>query len=421
MKQLALLWRNKTIRRKILVTLLILGFFRMLAAIPLPAIPINALRDLFQGNPIIQTVSLVSGGLIESASLLAIGLGPYISASYVFQLLSMIVPQIKELYEGGPQERQVLSMYTRLLTLPLAIIQSFVIYNLLTQANLIANLDQISVVAVIAMLTFGAYVTMWFGELISEYGVSNGSSIIISAGILVSIPGSLRATFDVIVNRQEIILIVGLLLLMLIISVVLYLAERRTPIQYARRVRASGSGGLQNYIPIKLNPAGVMPVIFAVSFVSFPQLIVQYLSTQTRFGGLQQWAVEALPVVTNQRFYDITLLVALIVFAFFSAFLVFKPADVAKNLSKQSAFIPGVRPGFSTEQFLRRVLMQCLIIGAVLLAVLAILPTTVTQTLKLPNLVISGTGILIISSVMLELVRQIRSLQIVEVSHKRYY
>lgn len=404
----------KDIRTKLLFTLLLFLVFRFMAAVPLPGIPLSALKDLFSSNSTLQVMGMVSGGVLASASLISVGLGPYINASYVFQLLSAVVPKIKELYEGGPAEKRMLSMYTRLLSIPFAIMQAFGVYVLLRQANIIGNLSGLELGSLVVLLTFGAVFTMWLGELITESGIGQGSSLIITAGILVSIPANLALVFGSLVEWSNKLIVIGILAILLVLSLVLSLAEYRVRIQYAKRVRASGAGGIENYIPLRLNQSGVMPVIFAIAVVSFPSLVFGLLANQSRWLELQSFATRAMEFVNDPTVYAVTLLVALIFFTFFSAFMVFRPKEVSENLAKSSVFIPGVRPGLSTETYLRKLLINLTVMGAFILAILTVLPTAVVNWMSLPNLVVSGTGILIITSVIIDTVAKIEAIYLTE-------
>jgi preprotein translocase subunit SecY len=268
------IFRTKEIRKKIIFSIIIVVIYRALSAIPVAGIPAEAIVQLFEGTGFGDILSTVSGGVLETASIVAIGLTPYINASIIFQLLGTVIPRLEELGKEGAEGRRKISMYTRLASVPLAILQSFVIYSTLRGFGLIETLGTLELITMSATLTAGAVVMMWFGELLSEDGLGGGSSYLIMLGILSGIPGTLRSNFVTMDSFQRVVFII--FSLVLIVSVIIVTqAERQIKIQYSRRVRTGGA--LESYLPIKLTQSGVMPVIFAMSFLSFPQLIGKFL------------------------------------------------------------------------------------------------------------------------------------------------
>jgi len=362
-------------------------------------------------------MSLVSGGVLENATLVAIGLGPYINASVIFQLLGSVIPKIEELTKEGAQGRRVINMYTRLLTVPLAILQSFVIYSVLQRYGIMAKLEPMDLVNMVATMTAGAVLMMWMGELVTEKGFGGGSSLLIFAGILAGIPGSLQTNISDMGPSDVATLVISSLI---IIAVVIFVtqAERQVPIQFARRVRAVGPT-VESSIPIKLNQAGVMPVIFAMSLLSFPQLIAQFLTGGNIPQAVQDVSGWVVTQLTNQVTYNIILFVAIVGFSFFYTFVVFNPNHVAENLQKQAAFIPGVRPGKQTVKYLTASAGRLAIVGSLFLASVAILPELATESGILSRSIISGTGLLIMVGVILDVRRQISSM-IVTRSYESY-
>lgn len=437
-------FKNKDIVRKISFTLIILAIFRLVAVIPIPGIPQNALQDLLTGNNFVQVIGLLSGGILQSIGILTIGLGPYINASYIFQLLSVAIPQIKELYQGGPVERKMLTMYTRLLSIPLAIIQSVVIYTILQRLGLLGTAaTQLQVAAIIVMLTFGAAFAMWLGELITEFGMGGGTSVIILAGILVSVPAQLMRDFETIGVKfgtmklwdtvpmlsidgtaqaiNKFLLLLGLILGSIILALIVALSVRKIKLIYARRVRPTGIGGYANYIPLSINTAGVMPVIFAISILDLPRIVFQYLATQVQNPGFVTFANNVVNFLSNQLYYDGLLMLITIFFAFFSAYIVFKPEEVAENINKQGAFIEGVRPGKATQRFLNKALLTTTLFGALLLAVIVAGPNILVQQFGLPQQVITGTGAMIMASVVMDMTRQVQAMRAMDQKDKNYY
>ena len=436
--------KNKDIVRKVAFTLIIVAIFRFVAVIPIPGIPQNALKDLLTGNNFVQVIGLLSGGMLQSIGILTIGLGPYINASYIFQLLSVVIPQVKELYQGGPVERKMLTMYTRLLSIPLAIIQSVVIYTILSRLNLLgAAPSQIQVASIVTLLTFGSVFAMWLGELITEFGLGGGTSIIILAGILVNVPIQLARDIETVGVKfgsmkianvipmftiegtaqaiQKFVLLLALILGSLVLAIIISLAVRKIKLIYARRVRPTGIGGFANYIPLSINTAGVMPVIFAISILDLPRIVFQYLGTQITNSTFQSVSTAVVSFLSNKLYYDGLLMIITMFFAFVSAYIVFRPEEVAENINKQGAFIEGVRPGKETQAYLNKALWSTTLFGAVLLGVIVALPNVLVQQFGLPQQVISGTGSMIMGGVIMDLMRQIQSMRLMDQQNKNYF
>ncbi len=379
-----------------------------MAAVPVPGLPLDSIKRFFGNSSIGEVITMFSGGVLENATLIAIGLNPYINASVIFQLLGSVIPKIEELQKEGAQGRKIINLYTRLLTVPLAVLQSFVIYSLLRQYGVMGQLSTIDLIAMITSLTAGSVIMMWFGELISENGVGGGSSFLIFAGILAGIPGSLKNNLGSMAGRETAIFAISSIVIIFLVVFVTE-AERRIPIQYARRVRTVGAAA-ESHIPIKLNQAGVMPVIFALSLLSFPQLIAKFLSGDKIPQFLKVASTAVVNFLGNTTKYNILLFVVIILFSFFYTFVVFNPANVAENLQKQAAFIPGVRPGKQTEKYLYASAARLAILGSLFLAAIAVLPSLGKTAGILSTTVVSGTGLLIVVSTVLEMKRQIESM-----------
>lgn len=404
------IFRTKEIRNKILFSLLILVVYRVLSAIPVSGIPAEALIQLFEGTQLGDVLSTVSGGVLESASLVAIGLTPYINASIIFQLLGTVIPKLEELRKEGPEGRRKISMYTRIATVPLAILQSFVIYSTLRGFGLIDTLSTLELVGMSAALTGGSMVMMWFSELISEQGVGGGSSYLIMLGILSGIPGTVRTNFVTMDNFQKIVFFATALIL-IVVTIIITQAERRVPIQYSRRVRAGGA--MDSYIPIKLTQSGVMPVIFAMSLLSFPQLIAKFLVSKNYSEGVTYWANKVIEWLGNTYIYEAISFVFIIAFALFYLTVVFNTDDLSENLQKQGAFIQGVRPGNNTSDYLRKTALRLNVVGAIFLALVSVLPSFMIHFGLMTASVITGTGLLIVIGVVLDMKRQTESMMVV--------
>ena len=307
-------------------------------------------------------------------------------------------------------------MYTRLATVPLAILQSFVIYSTLRGFGLVGTLSPMELAVMAATLTAGAVIMMWMGELISEDGIGGGTSYLIMLGILSGIPGTIRTNFLTMDPLQKTFFI-GISVLLIVATIVITQTERRVPIQYSRRVRAGGA--MESYIPIKLTQSGVMPVIFAMSLFSFPQLIGKFLVSKDYSEDITIWGNKILDLMNNQYFYNISVFVLIVVFSFFYLTVVFNTDELAENLQKQGAFIQGIRPGNETSEYLRKVSFRLAAVGALFLALVSILPNIFINTGFITATVISGTGLLIVVGVVLDMKRQIESMMIVR-SYDKY-
>ena len=443
--------QTKEVKKKILITLGLIVVYRVLAAVPLPGIDIGIYNEVFGDNPINNLFTLVTGGRLDNPSVVAIGLGAYINASIILQLLTSVIPKLEELSKEGERGRRVINMYTRILAVPLNIIQAFVIYTVLQStarsipqlAGLVANITTLDVVTMIAALTAGSMVLMWIGELITEYGMGNGISIIITIGILSVLPGLIVRDFNFIQGDINLLLngninalfsgsfllvLVTLIALGLLIYGITYITEanRKIVIQYASRVRATQSGQ-KSYLPLKINQAGVMPVIFASALLTFPQIIAQFLTSAAAQGSFL-WKVG--DKITNSFLsrsfsggsttdfvlYQATFLIIIVFFTFFYTFVTYKPNETADNLKKGGGFIPGIRPGKETENYIKGVLIRLTFWGAIFLGTVAIIPSLIRLVPEGANLAIftgiGGTSLLIIVGVIIDTIRQIKSVAV---------
>ncbi len=410
------IFKTKEIRDKIIFSLLIIVIYRVLSAIPVSGIPAEAIKELFAGTGFGEILSTVSGGVLETASIVAIGLTPYINASIIFQLLGTVIPKLEELGKEGAEGRRKISMYTRLLTVPLAILQSFVIYSTLRGFGLIETLGTLELITMSATLTAGAVVMMWFGELLSEEGMGGGSSYLIMLGILSGIPGTLSSNLVTMDSFQKTVFIIFSLALIIAVIIITQ-AERQIKIQYSRRVRTGGA--LESYLPIKLTQSGVMPVIFAMSFLSFPQLIGKFIISREFNSSITSITERILELLENPYFFNGLSFVLIVAFSFFYLTVVFKTDDLAENLQKQGAFIQGIRPGEKTAQYLRRVSFRLTAVGGVFLALISILPDIFVRTGLISAAVFSGTGLLIVVGVILDMKREAESMLTVR-SYDKY-
>ena len=410
------LWKTKDIRSKIVFSIIILIVYRLFASIPVVGIPADAITKLFQGSELGDLLSTVSGGVLETASIVAIGLTPYINASIVFQLLGSVIPKLEELRKGGPDGRRKISVYTRLLTVPLAILQSFVIYSTLRGFGLIQQLDTLTLVTMSATLTAGSVIMMWLSELISEDGLGGGSSYLIFLGIIAGIPGTIRNNLRLMDGLQT---TVFFLFALALVAAVVYIsqAERRITTQYSRRVRVGGAK--DSYIPIKLTQTGVMPVIFAISILSFPQLVGQFFLSKDYSEQITNFSQKMIDFLANDVYKNVLTFVLIIAFSFFYLTVVFNTEELAENLQKQGAFIPGIRPGQKTAEYLKRVAFRLTAVGSLFLAIIAVLPNIFISAGLLTTTIVSGTGLLIVVSTVLEIKREVESMSVVR-SYDKY-
>jgi len=404
------IFNTKEIRKKILFSLVILLIYRLLAAIPVTGIPADAITQLFEGSNFGDLLSTVSGGVLETASIGAIGLSPYINASIILQLLGTVIPKLEEMRTEGPEGRRKISMYTRFLTVPLAVMQSFVIYSTLRGFGLVGQLDTLQLITMISTLTAGSVIVMWFSELISESGIGGGSSYLIFLGIVAGIPGTLSSNFRLMDTLQKAVLITVTLILTM---AVIYIseAERKIKVQYSRRVRMGGA--MDSYIPIKMTQFGVMPVIFAVSLLSFPQLIGKFILSRDVSDKVIDITTKIMNLLNNPYFSNSLTFVLVIAFALFYLTVVFKTDELAENLQKQGGFVPGIRPGNNTSEYLKHVAFRLAAIGAPFLAFISVLPNILIQLELMTVTVITGTGLLIMVSVVLDIKREISSMIVV--------
>lgn len=412
--------RSTEIRDKIFFSLIIIVVFRALAAVPVVGISADAMEQLFTQLGAGGVISAVTGGVLETASVIALGVGPYISASIVFQLLGTIVPRLEELKKEGSQGRRIISMYTRYLTVPLAILQAFVIYSTLRGYGIIGSIETLYLIAMIATLTGGAMLMMWLGELVTESGFGNGSSFIIFLGIVSTIPGIVRGNLqsaDLIQTLWFLLIVVGMIAAVIFVTE----GERRLPVTYSRRVRASGNQ--DNYIPVKLTQVGVMPVIFASYFLAVPTAIASFVISPNGAKYVSDRVVEfannVLEMSNNPWFQAVSTFILVILFSFFYISIVFNTEEYSENLQKQGAFIPGIRPGSQTARYLRNVSLRLTAVGAVFVASIAVLPTILVAGGVLIAAIFTGTGLLIMVNVALDMRRQYNSLVVVR-SYDKY-
>lgn len=407
-EKLYLFFTDKALMRRIFVVLGALMVFRILAVIPVPGVDAIALERLFSQNQFLGLLNVFSGGGLSNLSIVLLGVGPYITASIIMQLMTIIVPKVKEIYqEEGEAGRIRFAQYGRLLTLPLAVLQGIAFLILLTKQGILPQLPPFEFVASVLVVTAGSMLLMWIGELVSEFGIGNGVSLIIFAGIVSTLPQAISQlifTFDVSqLPTYLATLVAGLVIVALVVFVTE--AERPVPVTYAKQVRG-GSGSGNTYLPLRLNQAGVIPIIFALSLLLLPQMVLGLIvnSSQT---ALIPFANDAMAFLNNQLYYGIAYFVLVVLFTYFYTAVTLDPEKMAENLQRGGAFIPGVRPGRSTAEFISRVVTRITLPGALFLGIIAVLPIIMQAITGNQALAIGGTALLIAVSVVLDLVRRI--------------
>lgn len=401
----------KDLRNSILFILAMLFIYRVMAHIPIPGVNTENLAAFFQSNQLLGLVNLFSGGGLQSFSLAALGVAPYITASIIFQLLVMIVPQLEELQKEGESGQQKINQWTRWVSVPLAFIQSFGFITLIrqqSQFDIATSMTTEQIALAMIAMTAGSIFLMWIGELISEKNIGNGISLMIFAGIIAGLPAVLSQSIISFDQSQvfNIIIFVAITLITIVAIVIMSEGQRNIPVSYARMSRTGNN--VDSHLPIRVNMAGVIPIIFAISVVLFPPTIAQFLlSAQSAWiVDSAQWIIN---LFQNQLFYGIVYFVAVVLFTFFYSGVIFKPDQVAENLQKQGAFIPGIRPGKPTEEYLQYIVNRIILTGALFLGLVAVLPLIVQQLTGLQTLVIGGTSILIVVAVVIDIVQQINA------------
>lgn len=411
MKTIKAIFSDRGLRNRILFVVVILVITRILAVIPIPQIDASALTSILNQNSFLGLLNILSGGGIASFSIVMLGVGPYITASIIMQLSTVLSPRLKEMYqEEGNAGRQRFVQYGRILSLPLAVLQGFALLTLLVKQNAIPQMTSSEMLFNIIIVTGGTMLMMWLGEQINEKGIGNGVSLIIFAGIVAALPqnlGQYFITFDV---SQIPTLVALIVLVLVVISGIVFVteAERPVPVTYARQTRMGQSNGLgaSTYLPLRLNQAGVVPIIFAISILIFPQLIAQLLATSGS-GALQSFARSLNALVANQWVYGGTYFFLVVAFTYFYTAVTFDPERTAENLQKNGAFIPGYRPGTATAEHIGYILGRVTFFGAVFLGVVAVLPVVVQAVTGLTAVQVGGTSLLIAVSVVLDVIKKV--------------
>ncbi|MBP6884437.1 MAG: preprotein translocase subunit SecY [Candidatus Pacebacteria bacterium] len=408
--KLKIIWTDKNLRNRILIMIALLIVFRLLAAIPVPGIDTARLAAFLNNNQFFGILNIFSGGGLSNLSIIMLGVSPYITASIIMQLLTIMVPRLKALnQEEGQAGKKKFSQYSRLITVPLALLQGFSLLMLLQKQGILGVVSPVEFVTALAVVLAGSMFVMWIGEVMTEYGISNGVSMIIFAGIIAALPSSLSQlafTFDV--SQIPQLILFGVLGLALIAGVVLVTeAERPIPVTYARQTRGgTQTGGVSTYVPLRVNQAGVIPIIFALSIMLVPQLLGSMFALSANSTMLS--VGRALTNFSQTTWlYGIVYFVLVFIFTYFYTAVTFDPHQMSENLQKGGAFIPGIRPGLSTEQYISKVVSRITLVGALFLGIIAVLPLIVKAITGITAIALGGTAMLIVVSVVLDLIKKV--------------
>jgi len=407
------IFKIRDLRRKIFFVLFIFVIFRLLANIPIPGIDKANLEDFFARFQVFGLMNIFSGGTLSNISIVMLGLGPYITAIIIMQLLTMIFPSLERLYkEEGEAGRQKFNQYARILTVPLAFLQAYAMITLLQRQHAITITSPLALFASVITVTAGSLLLMWLGELITEKGIGNGVSLLIFAGIISRVPANILQTiynwdpakipYYILFLSAAVVIIFGV--------VVVTEARRNIPISYAKRVRGIRMyGGASTYLPMSVNPAGVIPIIFALSILMFPGMVAGFL---VNVGGTVGHIAQSVSDFLNNKVaWGSLYFVLVFAFTYFYTMVTFDPKAISQNLQKMGGFIPGIRPGASTARYLTKVLHRVLFVGALFLSLIAVMPYIIQGLTKITTFrfLTGGTSVLIVVSVVLDTVKQINA------------
>lgn len=410
LNKIKLIWTDTSLRKKVLFVFFALIVFRLLSAIPIPGIDTVELNRFLSNNQFFGILNIFSGGGLTNLSVIMLGVGPYITGSIIMQLLTIMVPSLKRIYqEEGEAGRKKFTQYGRLLTVPLAALQGYALLTILENQNILLNLTVFDRVVNLVIVIAGSVLLMWIGELVSEFGIGNGVSLIIFAGIVSRLPAKISEmvfTFD---PSQIPLYLTFLVFGVLVIAGIVLVteAERPIPVTYAKRVRGMKMyGGGSTYLPLRVNQAGVIPIIFALSILLFPQMIGTFLS---RFSNVILVKISHALVSFTQTsiLYAVLYFILVFIFTYFYTAVTFDPEALSTNLQKNGAFIPGIRPGAPTSSYISSVLSRITLLGAVFLGFIAVLPLIMQHITGIASLALGGTSILIVVSVVLDLMKKI--------------
>lgn len=399
------------IRNKILFTLFIIFIFRILSHIPVPTVDVNSIRAFIQNNQLLGLFDLFSGGGLKNFSIVTLGLAPYINASIIIQLFTTVIPSLEELSKEGEYGREKINQYTKFLTFPISILQSFGFYSLLKSQGVLPSLNTLDTITVVASMVAGTYILLWIGDLVTEYGLGNGISLLIFVGIVASLPETIYRFIYLLTPETILSALVFLAATVLIVASVVMVNEgvKNVPLEYGRKA-ATGNSRVASSLPLKVNQVGVIPVIFAASLVLIPSFLGSSLvssnnSTFRDFGYFLSNNFQ------NTSFiYNLVMFILVVAFTYFYTFIQFNPEKIADDVKKRGGFVPGIRPGQNTTAYLKSLINKITLGGGVFLGLIAILPYIIHSFIGFNTFALGGTSLLIIVSVVLETVRKIDSM-----------
>lgn len=425
LKTLLKVVKSKDVRKKIFFVLIILVIYRLVSHIPMPGVDAGQLAKFIENNQLIGLLDIFSGGGLSSLSIVLLGVGPYITASIVIQLLTQVIPKLHELQkEGGEEGHRKINQYTRILSIPLAAVQAYATIILFTRGSaqtggapleIFNDLNPFLIAQIIVVAVAGAVLVMWLGELISEYGIGNGISLLIFAGITARLPNQIQQTRATLESSDIGPLLGFLAISLFVIAAVVFIqeAQRNIPIRYARQIRGTKSlGGTSTHLPLRVNLAGVIPIIFALSILLFPNLIAN-LTANVDNQTLQTISHAIVSFFNNRTYYAVSYFVLVVLFTFFYTSIVFEPKSIAENVQKSGGFVPGIRPGPPTARYLSKVMRRIVPIGAIFLGLIAILPFILKGAFNIATISVGGTSLLIAVSVVLDTLQKVEA-QLVE-------
>ncbi|MDR3559394.1 MAG: preprotein translocase subunit SecY [Candidatus Pacebacteria bacterium] len=410
-EKLRQIFKVKELRNKILFVLALLLIFRLVANIPVPGIDQEKLKVFFSDNQFFGLLNLFSGRGLSSISIVMLGVGPYITSSIIMQLLTMVVPGLEQMYkEEGEAGREKFNQWTRWLTVPLAALQTIGMIALFKSQNILLSTNLMAIITILFVAVAGTVFLMWLGELITEKKIGNGVSIIIFAGIVSGLPSAisqLAATWD---PSQLFTYIFFLAIVVAAIAAIVFVTEgqRNIPVAYAKRIRGNKMyGGTSTHLPLRINQAGVIPIIFALSIMLFPGMVASFFSTSANatVAGIARTVGN---IFQNHWFYGIVYFILVVAFTYFYTAVVFDPEQISENLQKQGGYIPGIRPGKNTMEYLHKIMNRVTLSGAIFLGLIAVLPFIVQAFTNIGSVSIGGTGLLIVVAVVIEIIQQVQ-------------
>ena len=412
MRKINQIIKDKELRGKILYVVFLLIIFRLAAHIPIPIVDTARLEALFRSNQMLGMMNILTGSGMENFSLVMLGVGPYITASIIMQLLTMISPKMKEIYhESGEEGRRKFNQLTRLFTVPLALLSGFGMITLLRNEGVVlATVGNNEVIMTLITITAGTVFLMWLGELISEKNIGNGISLMIFAGIVSGIPRTVSQTMESAIPWTTVLTLVIMSIIVVVGVVVITEGQRNIPVSYARRTsgtKVTSSGG-STFLPLRVNSSGMVPIIFAMSIMLFPGIIASFLVNNSNV-QVAAAAVAVKNLFANQEFYESLYFIMVFLFTYFYTAIVFDSQSVAENLQKHGGFVPGIRPGRNTAEYLEKVINRITFVGALFLGLMAVLPVIGQNLTNVQTFAIGGSSVLIVVGVVLDTMRQIDS------------